>query len=268
MTVGGHDVHFDGEDRSPDTLEFIISMHVAYREPAGGVDGNVSLKVLNDGATGAISHGMGRPVVDVPGDGMQEANPLHKKEEINTQGDVRMMVKDRSRDGDRGERRRAWRSRGTGGTALVIRNVAAVDEVGATGIVDGDRAIMQEVVGKDLLKKRIPRPPKFSIQGSGIIGCSNLSTGEQLLLLRYCGNHRISGNSVVSIVRLKHIKTRRVFLKRHHGAIEAVDKHGRGGGRIHSDTTNLSDIGEGKDVGNRVVIYPHFAEIGKVADHV
>ena len=129
-------------------------MNISDGEAAGGVYVDVLFQEFHDGAAGSVSNGMRRAVSEAPRDSVQKTVALNKQE-IDTEGNVGVVGKDGSRDHFSNERRRAWRSRGAYGISFARRNLGAINDVSPTGVVHSYGAIVQQVVGKDLLEENV-----------------------------------------------------------------------------------------------------------------
>ena len=79
VAIGGSDVHFDGTDFFANTFEFIVSMNVGNKQPAGTVKVDSGGKFSGNCRMSAIGNDADGAETDIPGDGVEETDSLDKK---------------------------------------------------------------------------------------------------------------------------------------------------------------------------------------------
>jgi hypothetical protein len=88
-------------------------------------------------------------------------------------------------------------------------------------------------------------------------------------LFAHSGKHRMGNNFVLrETVTRENIETRWLLNKLHERAVKVVDTHLVLRSGIHGDTADSTDVGERKDIRNRLGVIPHLTQIGKITDHV
>ena len=59
-----------------------------------------------------------------------------------------------------------------------------------------------------------------------------------------------------------------MFRELHLGSVETMDDHRRLIRRVHCHSADFPDLSQRQDIGHRVFVVPHLAEIGKISDHI
>ena len=142
------------------------------------------LHVLGHCGFGAIRCRFNVAMAQVTGDAMEEGKLL-KVEEIYAEGNPDVVLQNVSRQSYRLERWDVGSLETFRMTALDVGDVGAVDDVGATYIFDGDRAILDVAVLEAVLEYVLGGPTEFTIESPGTIRSLKLPTGEQLFLSGY-----------------------------------------------------------------------------------
>ena len=135
---------------------------------------------------------------------MVEAEALNKKE-IETERNVEMVGKHRRGNGNRLER---WYARGrfaAFGLALDGGNVGSVNDVGTTSVGWCNGTVTNGAPSQNVLELRRAWTADLAIKVASSIGILDLSRSEQLLLCGYRGQYGVTGNRLVSNIRVVNI---------------------------------------------------------------
>ena len=99
VTVGGDGLEVNGRKVVTEAFELLVAVHVPDGETPAGVEADNGSKFGQDGRRFPIRNGRGGAKVKVARDGVDESNPLHKKE-VHAKNNGTVVLVDMGRDGD------------------------------------------------------------------------------------------------------------------------------------------------------------------------
>jgi hypothetical protein len=198
MAVRRDDVQFGWSKVNTDAFEFIVSVKVTDAQTAGSVQSEDGSEFREDGLVGAVCNRCHGAKTDAAGNGVEESDTLHKKE-IGAQRDVAVVQCD-----GRGE----GHSLESGGTrcrfgphclAFEGSDVRAINVRNPASVIWCHGAVADKVLGENQVKLGFTRASNLTVEVTCEVGCCNLLSGKQLLLLSYGGDHGVGINARSSL---------------------------------------------------------------------